>query len=136
VEIREVATTFRLTRRPATTWLDHHARGREAGVGALGGECAALALPLAPGDRVTVRNRRAGDRLRPAGSLHRRRLKDLLIERRVPRPRRGRLPLLCIAGQVAWVPGIAIHEAFHPHPGGPWVWVAELVPGAAAGEGP
>jgi tRNA(Ile)-lysidine synthetase-like protein len=76
---------------------------------------AGLALPLPdsgrPG-RVTVRSRRPGDRLWPLGAPGSRKLKDVLIDRGVPRRQRDRLPLLCWAGEIAWVPGITIDHRF------------------------
>ena len=71
---------------------------------------AGLALPLSAGDRITVRSRRPGDRLRPLGSPWERRLKDVLIDRKVPRQQRDRLPLLCLGRRVLWVPGVTIDD--------------------------
>ncbi|HEY8144159.1 MAG TPA: tRNA lysidine(34) synthetase TilS, partial [Kofleriaceae bacterium] len=84
-----------------------------------------LALDLAPGNQVTVRNRQAGDRVHPLGASGRRRLKDILVDRGLPRAERQRLPLLCIGGRIAWVPGVTIDEAFRLKPGRP-VWLAEI----------
>lgn len=94
---------------------------------------AALDLPLAEGDRVEIRNRRPGDRIRPLGSPGSRRLKDLLIDRQVPRGRRQRLPLLVVGGNIAWVPGVTIDHRYRlrgdddlgSEPA-PTVWVAEI----------
>lgn len=81
-----------------------------------------LFLPLAPGDRIQVRNRLPGDRMHPDGAPGRRRLKEVLIDRRVPRHERDRLPLLVIGGQIAWVPGVAVEEGFrHPERGSRWI---------------
>ena len=115
VEIREAGANLRLTRQPVADWMRRGSPHR-----------AALDLPLAPGDLVTVRNRRAGDRVQPLGCAHRRRLKDLLIDRRVPRGRRDRLPLLCVGEQVAWVPGVTVHHPWRLRPASRWAWVAEL----------
>ena len=71
---------------------------------------AGLALPLRPGERVTVRNRRPGDRVQPFGWERQCRVKELLINRNVPRERRSRLPFLCHAGEIAWIPGVTISE--------------------------
>ncbi len=117
VEIREARTTFRLSRQPIAGWMRHGAAGR-----------AALDLPLEPGGQVTVRSRLPGDRLQPFGFAHRRRLKDILIDRKVPREDRDRLPLLCVADQVAWVPGVTIHHPFRLREGTRMAWVAELEP--------
>lgn len=117
VEIREAGMTFRLSRQPVAAWMRHGAAGR-----------AALDLPLEPGGQVTVRSRLPGDRLQPFGFAHRRRLKDILIDRKVPREARDRLPLLCVADQVAWVPGVTIHHPFRLRQGARMAWVAELEP--------
>ena len=102
--IPELAVTIRVSRRPVAAWMLRGAPLR-----------AGLALPLPaagrPG-RVTVRNRRPGDRLWPLGAPGRRKLKDVLIDRGVPRRQRDRLPLLCWAGEIAWVPGITIDHRF------------------------
>ena len=126
VEIREAGANLRLTRQPVADWMRRGSPDRAAL------DCVALDLPLAPGDLVTVRSRRAGDRLQPLGCAHRRRLKDLLIDRRVPRGRRDRLPLLCVGDQVAWVPGVTVHHPWRLRPESRWAWVAELA--GAGGE--
>ena len=59
---------------------------------------------------VTVRYLRPGDRLRPFGAPGRRRVKELLRERGVPRLRRGRLPLLEGNGRVLWLAGVRLAE--------------------------
>jgi tRNA(Ile)-lysidine synthase len=117
VEIREAGMTFSLSRQPVAAWMRHGAAGR-----------AALDLPLEPGGQVTVRSRLPGDRLQPFGFAHRRRLKDILIDRKVPREDRDRLPLLCVADQVAWVPGVTIHHSFRLREETRMAWVAELEP--------
>jgi hypothetical protein len=62
-------------------------------------------------------------------------LKEVLIDRRVPREARDRLPLLCIIGEagdagdaIAWVPGVAIDERFRLGPAAADAWIAELTP--------
>ena len=62
--------------------------------------------------RVEVRNRRPGDRIRSLGAPGMRRLKELLIDHKVPRAERDRLPLLLVEGTIAWVPGITIADRF------------------------
>ncbi len=116
VHLHEIHGTMRLERRKVSEWMFRGAPHR-----------AGLALPLSPGDLVQVRNRRPGDRIRPLGSLHRCRLKDLLIDRRVPRDRRDQLPLLCVDGRIAWVPGVTIDEAFRLDQQDE-AWVVEIEP--------
>jgi tRNA(Ile)-lysidine synthase len=88
---------------------------------------AAMSLPLEAGQQVSIRNRRPGDRLRPFGCSHRRKLKDILIDRRVDRKRRDSLPLLVVGDRIAWVPGVTIEDDFRLA-GAERAWVAELVP--------
>ena len=71
-----------------------------------------LCLPAGARPVATVRSRRPGDRLRPLGASGSRRLKDVLIDRRVPRAVRDRIPLLFLDGILAWVPGVTVDERF------------------------
>jgi tRNA(Ile)-lysidine synthase len=64
---------------------------------------AAVRLPL------VVRNRRDGDRFRPLGAPGRRKLQDVLVDRKVPRSERDRVPIVVDAnGQIVWVAGVAV----------------------------
>lgn len=86
---------------------------------------AGLAAAIPPGAVVEVRNRRPGDRVHPLGAPGQRKLKDVLVDRRIPRAERDRLPLLCFEGRIAWVPGVTIDERFRlPDEGS--VWVARI----------
>lgn len=87
-------------------------------------------------ERATVRSRRPGDRLRPLGGPGERKLKELLIDRRIPAVRRDRLPILAIGGRIAWVPGVTVDEAFRLRPGAAECLVAELEPFDRGGNGP
>ncbi|WP_043433742.1 tRNA lysidine(34) synthetase TilS [Cystobacter fuscus] len=84
---------------PGTQW--------HFGVGSGTPPLGALALFLREDTRwpLTVRTRRAGDRVRgPAGS---RKLQDVLVDGRVPREHRDRVPVVTDAGgSVLWVPGV------------------------------
>jgi tRNA(Ile)-lysidine synthase len=118
VEIPEIAVRVGLSRRPVEPWMFVEGSARRAG----------LALPLVAGDRVTVRNRRPGDRIHPLGAAGSRKLKDLLIDRRVPRRERERLPLICLgdAGEtIAWVPGVTLDQRFRIT-GESTVWLSEI----------
>jgi hypothetical protein len=48
-----------------------------------------------------------------------------LIDRRVPRLERDRLPLLVIDDEIAWVPGVTIGDSFRLDQESP-VWIAEI----------
>ncbi len=69
------------------------------------------------GDRLQIRCWREGDRIRPLGLGGTKTLQDLFTDHRLPRSRRRRLPLLLAGEEVAWVPGIAVGEAFRLGPG-------------------
>jgi tRNA(Ile)-lysidine synthase len=55
---------------------------------------------------LMVRSRGRGDRFLPFGSDRERRLKSLLIDAKVPRWERDRLPLVEAAGSIVWVGGL------------------------------
>lgn len=117
VAVPEISARIRLRQTAVEPWMFRGAAHR-----------AALVLPLQAGGGVTVRNRRPGDRVVPLGAPGSRRLKDLLIDRRVPREERDRLPLLCVDGRIAWVPGVTIDQRFRLTEESAAAWVAEVVP--------
>jgi tRNA(Ile)-lysidine synthase len=55
---------------------------------------------------LVVRARRPGDRFRPFGFSRDRRLKTLLIDAKVPRWERARVPVVESAGEIIWVAGL------------------------------
>jgi tRNA(Ile)-lysidine synthase len=78
-----------------------------AGVAAFDAD--ALGWPL------VVRARAAGDRMRPRGGQGSRKLADLLIDAKVPRGERARLPVLATpAGHILYVPGLRPSEHARP----------------------
>jgi tRNA(Ile)-lysidine synthase len=113
IELRELGLRLRIGRAPVEPWMF---RGDP--------ERAALA---GNATHATVRTRRPGDRLRPLGAGGARKLKELLIDRRVPAGERDRLPLLELDGRLAWVPGVAIDDAFRLTDESE-CWVAEMIP--------
>ncbi len=114
VEIPEIAVRVCVSRRAVEPWMLQGSPHR-----------AGLALPLMEGDPVTIRNRRPGDRIHPLGGRGSRRLKEVLIDRRVPRHVRERLPLLCVGERIAWAPGVTIDQRFRLD-GHATAWVAEV----------
>ncbi len=69
---------------------------------------------------MTVRTRRPGDRIRPLGWDTSCRVKDLLINRKVKRRERYRLPFLANGENVIWIPGVTIDDRYRqPEPGEP-----------------
>jgi tRNA(Ile)-lysidine synthase len=55
---------------------------------------------------LTLRSPRAGDRLRPMGMAGSKKLKDLLIDTKVPREQRQRLLLVVAVEEILWVVGM------------------------------
>jgi tRNA(Ile)-lysidine synthase len=97
-------------------------------------ERAGLVLPLATEPIVEIRSRRPGDRIRPLGAPGTRKLKELLIDRHIDRTRRDSLPLLCVGGTIAWVPGVAIDDRFRVRGAEDPVWIAEIQPSSRPSE--
>lgn len=63
-------------------------------------------------DPLVVRGRRPGDRLRPWGGPGERKLQDLLVDAKVPRELRDRLPVVTTPeGTLLWVVGVRRAEA-------------------------
>ena len=78
--------------------------------GAVAIRAATAALPL------VVRNRRRGDRLQPLGAPGRRKLQDVLVDRKVPRIERDDVPIVTDAsGQILWVAGVTVAETVPRH---------------------
>ena len=69
--------------------------------------------------RVEVRPRSGQERLRLNARGRHRSLKNLFQEQRVPPWERGNLPLLFVAGTLAWVPGLGLDPAFEADPDEP-----------------
>jgi tRNA(Ile)-lysidine synthase len=62
------------------------------------------------GPDVRLRTRVAGDRFQPLGSRSLKKLKAFLIDAKIPRADRDRLPLLVTGTGIAWVAGLRIAE--------------------------
>ncbi len=67
-------------------------------------DAAALAGPL------TIRPRRAGDRFQPLGMEGSKKLQDFMVDSRIPRESRDRVPLVIAERGIAWVAGSRIAE--------------------------
>jgi tRNA(Ile)-lysidine synthase len=65
----------------------------------------------AAGPVLRIRSWRPGDRIRPLGMKGKRKVQDLLVDQKVPRWERGRIPLIVDArGRILWVVGWRISE--------------------------
>ncbi len=65
-----------------------------------------LQLPL------TLRQRRDGDRFHPFGMRGTKKLKNLLIDAKIPRQERGQVPVLMSGDEIIWVVGYRTSEPF------------------------
>jgi tRNA(Ile)-lysidine synthase len=80
-----------------------------------GSERALLDADALPGPLV-VRSRLPGDAFRPLGSSGEAKLKSYLIDRKVPRPARERVPLVVSGSRIAWVVGFQIDDRYKVTP--------------------
>ena len=89
---------------------------RAAGGGYLPARGDALLSPAALGGLLTLRTWEDGDRIRPAGLGGTKTLQDLFTDQKVPRELRRTLPVVEANGEIAWVAGLAVGEAFRAGP--------------------
>jgi len=119
LSIPEIGLTLRMSESKPAPWMFQGSKSR-----------AAMSLPLEAGQHVLIRSRKPGDRVRPLGCDHVKKLKDVLIDRHIARERRDALPLVIVDDRIAWVPGVTIDDSFRID-GDAMTWVAELIPTAA-----
>ncbi len=62
------------------------------------------------GTDLVVRSRRAGDRFQPLGMTEPKRLQDFMVDAKIPRSWRDRVPLVCSPQGILWVVGWRIAE--------------------------
>ena len=69
------------------------------------------------GSHLIVRYRRPGDRLRPLGAPGRKKVQDVLVDRKVPRDDRDSVPIVTTeTGEIVWVAGEALADPFRVTP--------------------
>jgi tRNA(Ile)-lysidine synthase len=64
------------------------------------------------GPGLYVRTRKPGDRFRPLGMEHPKKLQDFMVDVKIPGHWRDRIPLLCSGNRIIWVVGWRIDERF------------------------
>jgi tRNA(Ile)-lysidine synthase len=62
------------------------------------------------GDKIVVRTRRRGDRFQPLGMEQTKKVGEFMLDARIPRVWRERVPLFCTPQQVIWIAGWRIDE--------------------------
>lgn len=60
---------------------------------------------------LVVRNRRSGDLFQPLGQDRPMKLKNFLINRKIPKEKRGFLPLVLSGGKIVWIAGVAVSDS-------------------------
>lgn len=85
-------------------------------------------LPPGAEPDFAIRTRRPGDRFQPLGLPFQKKLKDVLIDRKIPAGLRDAIPLVIWNGEIVWVAGVEVSERFkvRPDPGDVYeVWIDE-----------
>ncbi len=62
------------------------------------------------GSELFVRRRRPGDRFQPLGMNTPKKVQDFMVDARIPRSWRGRIPIVCSPRQVIWIAGWRIDD--------------------------
>jgi tRNA(Ile)-lysidine synthase len=94
-------------------WIAARTRrcAKGAGPGKLAGDPREAALDLATvRPPLVVRGRRPGDRFQPFGMTGGKKLKEFLIDAKVPAPERDGVPLVCDRDGIVWVAGMRPSE--------------------------
>jgi len=69
------------------------------------------------GSHLIVRHRRPGDRLHPLGAPGRKKVQDVLVDRKVPRDDRDSIPIVTTEkGEIVWVAGEVLADGFRVTP--------------------
>jgi len=66
--------------------------------------------PDEAGGELILRRRRAGDRFQPLGMSEPKKLQDFMVDAKIPRAWRDRVPLVCSPEGILWVVGWRIAE--------------------------
>lgn len=62
------------------------------------------------GKKLLVRGRQPGDKFQPSGMKEPKKLQDFMVDAKIPRSWRERVPLVCSPGQILWVVGWRIDD--------------------------
>ena len=81
------------------------------------------AIPRALFAQCVLRRRETGDRIRPLGGPGDKSLQDYWVDRRVDRPFRDHLPVLCVGRRVIWSVGVGVSEEGRVAPGSDAVYL-------------
>jgi tRNA(Ile)-lysidine synthase len=74
-------------------------------------------LAIDPWVELVVRSRRPGEGIRPLGLGGNTKIKEVMIDRKVPAQARGRWPLVATAEHALWIAGVVLDERVRVKPG-------------------
>lgn len=67
---------------------------------------------LKMGDKLKIRSRKDGDRIIPIGMTSEKKVKDILINEKVPKEKRDTIPLVLYNKEIVWIAGIKGNEKY------------------------
>ncbi|WP_176892005.1 MULTISPECIES: tRNA lysidine(34) synthetase TilS [Fusobacterium] len=67
---------------------------------------------LKKGDKLKIRSRNDGDRMIPIGMISEKKVKDILINEKVPKEKRDTIPLVLHNEEIVWIAGIKGNEKY------------------------
>ncbi|WP_410207606.1 tRNA lysidine(34) synthetase TilS [Fusobacterium sp.] len=68
---------------------------------------------LKSGDVVTVRKREPGDRMVPTGMKSEKKIKEILINEKIPLDERDAIPLIVYGNEIVWIAGVRGNEKYN-----------------------
>lgn len=89
----------------------HGIEAKSQGVGIYPSSCSLDAGKL-KGKTILVRQRREGDRISPTGLKGSKKVKDILIDAKVPRHERDAMPIITCGDEILWIPGYRISKKY------------------------
>lgn len=65
------------------------------------------------GDILVIRSRRAGDRILPMGMDHYKKVKNIMIDLKIPKEKRENIPIITYKDEIVWIGGIVKSKKFN-----------------------
>jgi tRNA(Ile)-lysidine synthase len=62
--------------------------------------------------KIIIRNRKNGDKIKPLGMTGTKKIKDIFIDKKVPNNLRDEIPLVCFDNDISWIVGLKISDLF------------------------
>lgn len=67
---------------------------------------------LSKGDKIKIRYKKDGDRIIPTGMKGEKKVKEILINEKIPKERRDKLPLILYNDEIVWIGGVRGSEKY------------------------